>query len=67
MKLVYNRETQTITALFDDGTVAVSYECRDDFWAGENDEGQGCMGEPAAGGFTNQRFGFRMPAARNKN
>ena len=40
MKLVYNRETQTITALFDDGAVAASYECRDDFWAGQNDEGQ---------------------------
>ena len=40
MKLVYNRETQTITAALDDGTVIASYECRDDFWAGENDEGQ---------------------------
>lgn len=40
MKLVFNRETQTIVAVADDGTVIASYECRDDFWAGENDEGQ---------------------------
>ena len=40
MKLVYNRETQTITAALDDGTVIAEYECRDDFWAGANDEGR---------------------------
>ena len=40
MKLVYNRQTQTITATTDDGTVIAEYECRRVFWQGVNDEGQ---------------------------
>ena len=39
MKIVYRRSEQTIIAEHDDGT-ATPFECRDDFWAGVNDEGQ---------------------------
>ena len=40
MKLVFNREIQAIVVMDENGAVTGLYECHDDFFAGENDEGQ---------------------------
>ena len=40
MKLVFNRQIEAILVINENGATIGLYECCDDFFAGENDEGQ---------------------------